>query len=157
MTIKQCNKTTTLIAQAGRKLDERIHAVAVSGLAHFLQHGDNTVLTNLVKAMPKSARGNALKFFISKHTKGSLQWKASAHNKTGGYVGKKLEISSWEKIAIVLDAEAEPFYKKEDTEKAEWNPQASVLSLVAKLNKYKQDHSLTLTEESKQALIRAIG
>jgi len=150
LTLKKCKETTTLISKAGVKLDQRIHDVAVSGIAHWLQCGDNTILTELVKAMPKSGRGNALKFFISKHTKGMLKWDSKANNGTGGYKGKKLDVNSWEKIAIVMDANKAPFYMKEDKEPSVWNEKAAVLSLVAKLKKHAKEHELC--EESKRLL-----
>lgn len=156
LSIKQANKENKLIATAGKKLDERIHLVGVSGIAHFLQHGDLTVLTNLCHAMPKSARGNALKFWITKHVK--VKWDSKAYEGKGGW--KKngdTELSSWDKIAITMNANAEPFYHKEDKEASVFNPNVSILNLVKKLNAYKQEHSLEVNEDVKRALMLAIG
>lgn len=156
LSIKQANKSISLISQAGRKLDERIHVVAVSGLAHFLQHGDTTLLTNLCHAMPKSGRGNALKFWITKHVR--VKWSTKAHGGEGGFVKNgDLDLNSWAKIALVEKAALDPFYNKEDAEPKAWNPNASILNLVKKLNAYKEEHNLQLPEETKAALTRAIA
>jgi len=148
LTIKQSKETTELILQAGTKLDEHIHAVGVAGIAHFLQHGDKDVLTNLVKAMPKSSRGNALKLWITKHVK--VRWNKKAYAGLGGYVGKMPQINSFAKIAIVMAANAEPFYEKKDTEASVWNEKAAVLSLVKKLQAFSEEHELS--DEGKTVL-----
>lgn len=156
LTIKDSNKQIKLISVAGKKLDERIHQVGLSGLAHFLQHGDLTILTGLSKAMPKSTRGNALKFWITKYAK--VKWNAKAYNGTGGFVKNgDTDLSSWDKIAIIMQADANPFYDKEDKEASQWNPEAAILSLVKKLEGFKQEHELKLSRETQQALLHAIG
>ena len=148
LTMKEATKKTKLIKDAGKKLDTRIHQVAVSGLVHFMLSGDNSILTNLVKVMPKSARGNALKFWISKHTNNKLKWDKNAHGKTGGYKGKKPELSSWEQLAIALTADNSPFYEKKDTSPSVFNGHARILNLVKTLDK----HAAELTEEDKHIL-----
>jgi len=156
LSIKQSNKTITLISNAGKKLDERIHQVGVSGIAHFLQHGDLTVLTGLAKAMPRSSRGNALKFWITKNVK--VKWSSTAYSGKGGFVKNgDTELSSWDKFGIVVQADASPFYAKKDKEASQWNPDTSILSLVNKLNSYKKDHALHLSEKVKRELLAAIA
>jgi hypothetical protein len=156
LSIKQSNAKTKLIKAAGKVQDERIHEVGLSGIAHFLQHGDLTVLTGLSKAMPKSARGNALKFWITKHVK--VKWNAKAYNGSGGFVKNgETTLSSWDKIAIIMQADLHPFYEKKDSEASQWNPETAILSLVKKLEGFKQEHELKLTAEAKQSLMQAIG
>lgn len=148
LTMKDAKKTIQLIATAGRKLDERIHTVAVSGVAHCLQHKDTTLISDLVKAMPKSARGNALKFFITKHL--PVVWDNKAH-KTGGFKLSKEHgidsMSAFEKIAKVKLADAEPFYMKEDKEANVWNPNAALTAYIKKLSKFAETHSVQLDQE----------
>ena len=142
LSMKESNRITGLILNAGKKLDERIHNVAVSGLAHWYTSGDNTILTNLVKAMPKSGRGNALKYWISEHSNNGLKWDKKAHNGTGGYKGKKPELKGFTSLCVVLKADSKAFHIKEDREPTVWNDKNSVLSLVAKLKKHSIDHDL---------------
>lgn len=61
--IKDAVKLTTLIgsiAKRGVKLDEDIHLAACSALSHAEEHGDTTLATKLIEAMPKSGRAKAL-------------------------------------------------------------------------------------------------
>lgn len=140
LTIKEGKKTITLISDAGKKLDERIHLVAVSGIAHCLQHKDTTLISELVHAMPKSARGNALKFFLTKYL--PIKWDSKAHGGKGGYKLNKdhgIDSMHWaQKAATVLAADASPFYMKEDKEASVFNPNNSVVALV---NKMKKEHT----------------
>lgn len=53
-------KVIDAIARTGKKLDLDIHTAAVSCLNHAQQHGDVTLCTRLVDAMPKSSRRKAL-------------------------------------------------------------------------------------------------
>lgn len=140
LTMKEGKKTIKLILEAGQKLDERIHSVAVSGIAHCLQHKDTTLISELVHAMPKSARGNALKFFLTKYL--PIKWDNKAHGGKGGYKLNKdhgIDSMHWaQKAATVLAADAAPFYMKEDKEASVFNPNSSVVALV---NKMKKEHA----------------
>ena len=102
LTLKQAKQTIKLIATAGEKLDERIHLVAVSGLAHFQDHGDTTAITELSKAMPKSARGNRLKQYIQEFA--PVKWDSKAFEGTGGFVIKKAGIDR----AVDLETAMQP-------------------------------------------------
>lgn len=48
------------IASRGKKLDKDIHQAAVSTLVHAGQHGDVTLASRLIAALPASGRRNAL-------------------------------------------------------------------------------------------------
>lgn len=61
--IKDAKKLGTAIKSIGtrgKQLDTDIHNAGVSCLYHAEQHGDVTLLTRLVEAMPKSGRAKAL-------------------------------------------------------------------------------------------------
>ena len=60
MDIKQLNKNIRSIGQRGKNLDNLIQDTAIGGIAHAIEHGNNTPLTMLVCAMPKSSRQKAL-------------------------------------------------------------------------------------------------
>lgn len=156
LTMRDGLKTIKLISDAGKKLDERIHQVGVAGIAHFLKHGDTTLISELCHAMPKSARGNALKFWITKHI--AVKWSTKAHNGKGGYVKNgDMDLTPMQKVALVTRANDAPFYMKEDKEASVWNPETSILNLVKKLEAYKKEHNLQISENVKTKLDQAIG
>lgn len=140
MTIKQAMSTIKLISKAGATLDARIHDVAVSGLAHYGEHGDLTTLTELCHAMPKSGRGNALKLWCTKHVgKATIKWNAKAYNGKGGFVKANTLSAVDIDLCItsgIAKAESEPFYNKPDTEQHDYNMLTSVVSFKAKLVKH---------------------
>ena len=68
MDIKQLNKNIRSIGQRGKNLDNLIQETAIGGMAHAIEHGNNTPLTMLVCAMPKSSRQKALIKYIADHT-----------------------------------------------------------------------------------------
>ena len=127
LTPKQALKTISLIATAGKKLDERIHLVAVSGLSHCLEHGDSTTLTALCNAMPKSGRGNALKEWITEHAPLTWVTKVNGWKAKGKFEGVIDE--------VLAHAEANPFYDKKDTAPSVFNADRYMASVVAKLIK----------------------
>ena len=69
--IKDAKKLGTAIksiATRGAKLDGDIHQAAVSCLHHAFNHGDVTLMTKLVDAMPKSGRRKALIHWVQEHS-----------------------------------------------------------------------------------------
>jgi len=154
LSIKDGMKKIKLISEAGKKLDERIHAVGVAGVAHFLQCGDTTLISELVHAMPRSARGNALKFWITKHLK-TVKWDANSHGGKGGYKGKMPQIHSFEKIKIVMEAEASPFFEKEDKEASVWNEGRYLATVLSTLKRHNKEHPLS--EEGAKAMALVAG
>ncbi len=130
LSVKESMKTIQLISQAGRKLDERIHTVGVSGIAHYLEHGDLTALSALVNAMPKSSRGNALRYWVTEHV--AVRWDNKTQQwKKNGEVPKEQA----EKDAVIEHAFNNPFYDKRDTEKADFNEAGYLKTVMAKLKK----------------------
>lgn len=59
-TVKQIGIRIASIATRGKKLDLDIHFCAVQCMLHAEKHGDFTLSTRLVDAMPKSGRRKAL-------------------------------------------------------------------------------------------------
>ena len=150
-------RNTTLIAKAGVKMDERIHITGCAGLFHFMQHGDLTVLTQLSKAMPKSGRGNALKFWITKHV--PVKWNAKAYKGAGGFIvdKKRDAITGEDQDAVMLEATMSPFYLKEDKEASVWNPNTAIISLVKKLEHAKEGNTLSIDASAIEALTTSLG
>lgn len=141
LTLKDATKTIKLIRDAGKKLDERIHLVGVSGMAHFLgidgegnvinDGGDLTALTDLTHAMPRSARGNAFKYWVTKHL--PVKWDKKAYGGQGGW--KKNGSFEGDAFEVLQAAHAAPFYMKEDTEQAEFDADKYLNTVAGKLRK----------------------
>lgn len=60
LTAKKVNDAIRGIKKAGKNFNEKTQIVAVSTLYHASEHGDHTLATKLVLAMPKSARQQSL-------------------------------------------------------------------------------------------------
>jgi hypothetical protein len=70
MTVNEMNTTIGRIKAAGGVLQARIHAVAVSTLAHIRDHGDTTIAARLLDALPNGQRVKALAHWYSHFSKG---------------------------------------------------------------------------------------
>lgn len=65
MTAGECSTAIGRIAATGKVLQARIHAVAVSTLAHIRDHGDTTLACRLLDALPNGQRVKSLAFWYS--------------------------------------------------------------------------------------------
>jgi len=74
MDIKQLDKNIKSIKLRGKNLDILIQTTAIGAIVHAMEHGNNTPLTNLVNAMPKSGRKQALIKYLVDHT--PYNWKS---------------------------------------------------------------------------------
>lgn len=68
MNIKELIKNINSIRKRGKNLDNTIQETAIGGIVHAMQHGNNTPLSMLVLAMPKSSRQKALIKYLVDHT-----------------------------------------------------------------------------------------
>jgi len=66
--VKKLGTAIKSIAKRGAKLDSDIHIAACSCLHHAFNHGDVTLMTKLVDAMPKSGRRKALIHWVGEHS-----------------------------------------------------------------------------------------
>jgi len=75
----------TSIKTRGAKLDKDIWIAAVSAMSHHAEHGNPHLINDLVDAMPKGSRVNALRDYILAH--GKVHYceknKVFTHNKEG--------------------------------------------------------------------------
>jgi len=55
------------IARNGKALDKAIHAAAVSCIWHAREHGDVTLMENLLDAMPKGSRRQDMMTWVGAH------------------------------------------------------------------------------------------
>jgi hypothetical protein len=144
LTQKQAIQTISLIKSGGKKLDDRIHQVGVSGLSHYLDNGDLTALSNLCHAMPKSGRGNALNYWVTRFA--NVTWNKKAYAGKGGFVKIK---SAEERVADVQGAMNSPFWEKTDTEQAAFNAESRVKSFINAFKKAVADGKISYEEWEK--------
>ena len=85
------------ISTRGAKLDADIWTAATSAMAHHAEHGDVTLINELIDAMPKGSRVVALVAFIAKC--GKVTYDADAktflHDKSGEFNLEKAMSKSW--------------------------------------------------------------
>tara|TARA_B110000908_G_scaffold97848_1_gene115558 strand:- start:217 stop:690 length:474 start_codon:yes stop_codon:yes gene_type:complete len=101
------------IQTSGAKLDKDIWIAAVSAMAHHAKHGNPHLINDLVTAMPKGSRVNALKDYILAHGKVNynLKKKVFTHNKDGSFDREGALAISW------VEFKPEPEYKPLDVMK----------------------------------------
>lgn len=112
---KALDKAILSIASRGKKLDNDIWRCAVSAIAHHWADGDRskggdvTKINNLVAAMPRGARVNALRDFITAF--GSVVYdpeqKIFVHDKNGSADIEGAMAQSW--VEFKPEAEYKPF------------------------------------------------
>lgn len=66
----ECKRAIAGIRRVAGKVQERIHQVAVSTLAHIRDHGDTTLATSLLDALPNGQRREALAFWYGRFSNG---------------------------------------------------------------------------------------
>jgi hypothetical protein len=89
------------IKKAGKALQANIVAVEIAAMVHAKQHGDSTLLTRLVQALPQGVRVKALVKHIVDHT--PLKY----DDKLNMFVKPK----KTNKTFLIDEAEAVPFYE----------------------------------------------
>jgi len=100
------------IQKSGKKLDESIHLCAVSCLAHAESHGDVTLATRLVHALPKHSRRKALMYWFTQfgplnYSEKENQFKVSKSKEVKAYeVEKASETPFWD---FTPEKNVEPF------------------------------------------------
>lgn len=106
------NKECDSVKRRSAKLDKDLWRLAVSAMAHHAEHGDVTVVNNVVASMGKGLRGNAMKDFIMAHGKVSYDEanKCFAHDKQGSFDLEGAMAKSWTEYKP--EAEYKPFDAK---------------------------------------------
>ena len=106
-------KAISSIQKRGATLDKDIWIAAVSAMAHHAEHGNPHLINDLVAAMPKGARVNALRDYIMAH--GKVQFntenKVFTHDKDGSFDLEGALAVSW------VEFKPEPEYKPLDVMK----------------------------------------
>ncbi len=93
----------------GKKFDKLIHQIAVSTLNHIELHGDITLALNLLEAMPKHSRKQALKAWMLAF--GKLKEEEIELKAEDGKTSKaKKIVYDGTKLNMIEDAIVHPFY-----------------------------------------------
>ena len=100
--LKTLNRQIGEIKRSGKALQDKIVSVEIKGMWHALQCGNHTPLTNLVLALPASARRKALILHIVDHS--PLKWDDEKN------CFMKSKRSQWEEQQINAAIET-PFYE----------------------------------------------
>lgn len=112
--VQSCKTAISAIKRSGAKIDTLIQATCLFALAHYSGEGkgDTSLLTNLINAMPKSGRTNALKYYMTAHA--NITW---VQDEKGGRF-KKVEKAEH----AVSTVPTVPFWEfKKDTEQSDFN------------------------------------
>jgi hypothetical protein len=75
MTQAECMRQIPRLGRLAAGLQQRIHVVAVSALAHIRDHRDTTIATRLLDALPRGQRVEALAFWFNHFSSGKLTLK----------------------------------------------------------------------------------
>lgn len=131
------------IAKRGAKLDNDIWIAAVSAMAHHDKHGDVTIINDLVAAMPKGSRVNALREFISAFGKVVYDTdnKVFMHDKTGNFDLEGAISQSW------TEFKPEPPYQPIDA-------LALIKKLAVRIQKADASKGDKVTNKQAQAVMR---
>lgn len=105
------------VERRGKQFDKDVHNLALSVMLHADKFGDVTHATNLVKALPKGTRSNAMKdWFI--HF-GKFKWNAETKSFNADHT----------KETRIAEATAKPFYEFNAKEGADYVPYDLVTAL----------------------------
>ena len=102
------NKAIASISNRGKRFDRDVQQAALSVINHAEQHGDVTLATSLVNALPKGSRSNALKAYLE--TFGKMTWDKDAFRHQSG---KKTDMDG-AKAIMWTEFKPEPAYKPTD-------------------------------------------
>lgn len=137
---RDIQKRIKSIRNRGITLDKDIHETGVACMIHARDHGDVTLLAELVEAMPKSGRRKALVKWASDHMP------ATFSEKTGQF---KLKKNRTAEDFLVEKAEAVPFwdYTKE-RKPTEYDLQKAINAFYRSLKKAKEQGNLNASENT---------
>lgn len=123
------SKAITSIQTRGKKLDNSIQQTALSVIHHIEEHGDVTLATNLVAAMPKGSRSNALKAYMETFSKAT--WVNGSKDKPAQFIYTKSKETDMDGAYAIMWTEfkPEPVYQPIDI----------VESVAALLNRIEKD------------------
>ncbi len=101
------DKAITSFKHSAHSLQADLHRIASSALSHYFKHGNNTLCTKLIKAMPKSQRTNKLTHWFC--VNGGLEF-----NNESGKFEKRNDYDELQRELKLQAAIATPFWKMKD-------------------------------------------
>jgi|TARA_R110002153_G_C13184805_1_gene485445 hypothetical protein len=130
------------IQTSGAKLDNDIWIAAVSAMSHHAKHGNPHLINDLVSAMPKGSRVNALRDYILAHGKVKFNEKEKVftHDKEGSFDLDGAIAISW------VEFKPEPEYKPIDVLKL-------VKALAKKVSEAKEENGDKCSDEQALAVM----
>lgn len=95
-----------------KKLDLDIQQLCLSVINHAMKHGDVTLATTLVQALPKGARSNAVKAFIDEYS--CMAWQQTSDGQMFVKVPNKKTDMQGAASIMWTEFKPEPEYKPTD-------------------------------------------
>ena len=108
-TVDQMKRGIASIKTRSVTLDTDIHEYGIQAMLHAREHGDTTFLSNLDKALGKSARRNAFRFWVTMHT--PTLWNKVKKSDNTIIEGYKLLKERAEDSWLIGQADAVPFWE----------------------------------------------
>lgn len=81
LTLQETGKAIDELAVAAADVQDRIHVIAVSSFNHAFVHGDNTLCSRLMDALPNGQRVKALAYWFSHFSNGAITLSRDAETK----------------------------------------------------------------------------
>lgn len=143
---KDILKRITSIRNRGARMDRDIHETGVLCLEHARDHGDVTLATKLVDAMPKSSRRKALIAWFTNH--GPMRYSAKNEQFT---LKKQRQPSDF----LVDEANTVPFWEftKERTP-AKYDLEKAINGFVRSLRKAREQGNLDVSRDTVESRLR---
>lgn len=142
---RDIQKRITSIRNRGAKIDRDIHETAVLTIEHARDHGDITLATKLVNAMPKSSRRKALIAWYGAFAPVTFQSKNEAF---------KLKKKRSQEDFLVDEANETPFW--DYTKERNPQPYTAEKAINAFINGLKKAHQQGNLTESQNAIQRRL-
>ena len=135
-------KSIASIKARGKRLDKDIHTALCSAVWHRQEHGDNTLIAEVINAMPKGSRANA-----------AIQWAVTfgGVDYNGKDKNKGVKFKNNEADILLDDAILTPFWEmKGQKEGEDFNPEKDLKAVIGILTRHAEK-----AEEAGEQLVAA--
>lgn len=131
------------IATRGKRLDQDIHLALCSAVNHRTQHGDNTLMSDVINAMPKGSRANAAILWCI--TFGGVDY-------AGRDKAKRVKFKNNGQEVNLNDGIASPFWEQKGAkEGVEFDPEKDIKAVIGILTRHAEK-----AEEAGQTLVATV-
>lgn len=158
LTTKQVSAKIKSIAGRSSKLVEDIQVAAVACAQHSHVYGDYTLACNLVDAVGKGAKREALRLWLARF--GAMNTTSKSEQKKDGVLcmryAKAKRLEGDELAMLMIEAESTPWFEANTEKDAhEWSVNAGFAQLMRKIDKAVADGSSEFSEAD-MALVRQL-